>query len=242
MRLADFIYHNQEEILQEWEDFAASLIPINQDFDKSTLRDHVKQMLATISVDLANPETEHEEIKKSRGHENPAEGEKTAAAIHGKDRLALGFSLDSAVAEYRALRASVTRLFQKSLPNKPILDTAIGDTIRFNEAIDQAITESVTSYSFEKEQQTRVFDTVLSSLPDISFALTLACQFSYVNKAMTDLFAFPLDKFIGKTFIDIGLFAGPELQRHVELVVRSKKRFHGEMSHTPSAGKREFYE
>ncbi|MFD2270556.1 PAS domain-containing protein [Undibacterium arcticum] len=103
------------------------------------------------------------------------------------------------MAEYRALRASVTRLWQKSLLNKPVPDTAIGDLIRFNEAIDQSINESVTSYSFEKKSS-RCGCSIrfLSSLPDISFTLTLDGRFAYVNKALIELFALPPDKLVGK--------------------------------------------
>lgn len=242
MRLADFILHNIESVLQEWEDFAATLVPAEQSADKVLLRDHLKQMLETIVADLAQPETEHEEIKKSKGQDDSSGSQDTAAAIHGKERLALGFSLNAAVAEYRALRASVTRLWQKSLLNKPLPETALGDLIRFNEAIDQSITESVTSYSFEKEQQMRVFDTVLSSLPDISFTFTLDGRFSYVNKALIKLFALPLENLIGKNFIEIGLPNGVELQHQIEQVINSKNQFRGEMSYTSPSGECGFYD
>lgn len=242
MRLAEFILHNLECILQEWEDFAATLVPAEKSWDKIMLRDHAKKMLETIAADLAEPQTRREEIEKSKGNNDHPEIQKTAATTHGKERLASGFSLDEAVAEYRALRASVTRLWQKSLLNKPIPDTAIGDLIRFNEALDQAITESVISYTFEKEQQMRVFDTVLSSLPDISFTFTLDGRFSYVNKALTELFALPSDKLIGKNFIDIGLPNGVELQRQIDLVIHTEKQFRGEMSYAEPFGQRGFYE
>jgi len=242
MRLGDFILHNLECILQEWEDFAATLAPAEQSRDKAMLRDHAKKMLKAITVDLAKPQTPQEEIEKSKGHNDHPEIQKTAATSHGKARLASGFSLDAVVAEYRALRASVTRLWQKSLLNKPIRDTEIDDLIRFNEAIDQAITKSVISYAFEKEQQLRVFDTVLSSLPDISFTFTLDGRFSYGNKALTELFALPSDKLIGKNFIDIGLLNGAELQRQIDLVIHTKKQFRGEMSYTPPSGQWGFYD
>ena len=55
MQLANFILSNMEAILQEWEDFAATLVPSGQILDKMTLRDHVKKMLETISIDLDKP-------------------------------------------------------------------------------------------------------------------------------------------------------------------------------------------
>ena len=241
MRLADFMTRNIGSILQEWDEFAATLGQAKQSVDKVTLRDHVQKMMEVIAADLAQPETAHEEVRKSKG-DAPAEAQKTPAATHGSERLASGFTLDAAVAEYRALRASVTRLYQKALLNQPTPDTAIGDLIRFNEAIDQSITESVTSYSFEKEHQMRVFDTILSSMPDISFTCTLDGRLSYANKAMIELLAFPADKLIGKNFIELGLPNGSELQRQIYLVINTKKQFRGEMSLMTPSGKWGFYD
>lgn len=127
------------------------------------------------------------------------------------------------MAEYRALRASVTRLWQKSLSNKPISDATICDLIRFNEAVDQAINESVTSYSFEKEQEVRVFDTILSSSPDLSFTFSLDGRFAYANKALLELFGLTPDKMIGKRFLDLGLPNAGELQYHLDRVISTKK-------------------
>ena len=48
------------------------------------------------------------------------------------------------MSEFRALRASVTALWGKSNPELHQAD--IQNLTRFNEAIDQAITESISSY------------------------------------------------------------------------------------------------
>lgn len=156
--------------------------------------------------------------------------------------MALGFSLDAAVAEYRALRASVTRLWQKSLCNQPLSNTHIAELIRFNEAVDQSINESVTSYTFEKEQQMRVFDTILSSLPGISFTSTLDGRFSYVNKAMAELLNMSSDDLVGKNFLDIGMPNGSDLQHQISLAVSTKKQIQGELSYTGPTGKCLYYD
>lgn len=237
MRLSIFILANLEAILQEWEDFAATLVPAGQPLGKVLLRDHLKKMLETISADLATPQSEYDEIEKSEGRSNAETSQESAAATHGQERLALGFSLDATMAEYRSLRASVTRLWQKSLDGQPLSDSIVRDLIRFNEAIDQSINESVTSYSFEKEQQMRVFDTILSSLPDISFTLTLDGRLSYCNKALLTLFAMSVDDLLGKNFVDLELPNGLDLQRQISQVILTKKAIRGEMSYTGSNGK-----
>ena len=202
MRLAKFIIENLDTILQEWEDFAVTLVPPPQKKDHAMLRDHVKQMLETIAADLARPETGHDQREKSKGRRRII---KTPAATHGADRLKSGFSLVSTMAEYRALRASVTRLWQEAHLNKPLAKAAEEDIIRFNEAIDQAVSESVVSFSNKKEQQTRVFKTILSSLPDLSFTFDLTGKFTYANKALTKLLRLPIEKLVGKNHVDLGL-------------------------------------
>lgn len=242
MRLSDYIRDNIEVIMQEWEEFAATLVPPAQKMDKVLLRDHLKQMLTVISADIEQHQSAHEEGKKSKGHADLSPVEETAASIHGVERLAIGFSLNAAIAEYRALRASVTRLWQTSLEGKPLPSTAMQDLIRFNEAIDQAINESVTSYGVEKEQQTRMFDAILSSMPDLCFTLDLSGTFTYANRAFVDLLDRPLDQIVGKKCLDLQIPGTKELHHHIQEVMTTKKQFRGEMLYTQPSGQLEFYD
>src|SRR6476646_107316 len=110
MPLADFILTNLERILTEWEAFAKSL-PAGGSMTPRALRDDAERMLRFIAADLATGQTLAEEIAKSQGRGEPLpEGERSAAHDHGLQRLADGFDLVQMVSEYRALRASVTRL------------------------------------------------------------------------------------------------------------------------------------
>lgn len=61
------------------------------------------------------------------------------------------------VAEYRALRAGVLRLWAEKEP----VAVSVVDVIRFNEAIDQAVAESVEFFSEETDQLRNVFLGVL---------------------------------------------------------------------------------
>jgi signal transduction histidine kinase len=84
---------------------------------------------------------------RGSGFIDPAE--ETAAQIHGVLRARAGFTVNQLAAEYRALRASVLRLWMKdSDPESPDPD----DLIRFNEAIDHALAQSVTSFNAQIEQ------------------------------------------------------------------------------------------
>ena len=149
----------------KWECFAATLVPQVQRMDRVMLRDHGKSMLETIALDLSTAETSQEKSDKSKGKEGDR-AKKSAAKVHGADRLALGFTLNSAVAEYRALRVSVIRLWEEEIKKSSTARPSFEELIRFNEVIDQAIAESVTSYSLEKTSRPE-FSTSFCPLPRI---------------------------------------------------------------------------
>jgi signal transduction histidine kinase len=65
-----------------------------------------------------------------------------------------GFDINQLAAEYRALRASVLRLWMDAADPKEFL---LEDLIRFNEAIDQALAESVDFFSAEVDQARNLF-------------------------------------------------------------------------------------
>ncbi len=144
MRLSAFILKNKESILKAWENFARTIEPPAWTMDDNDLRDHVTLMLDTIVSDLNAPQTALEQAQKSKGHA-PAETAETYAQIHASARLASGYTINQLVLEYRALRASVLGLWERKSPEKLATDT--DDVMRFNEAIDQALAESVARFA-----------------------------------------------------------------------------------------------
>src|SRR5690606_10308649 len=104
--------------------------------------------------------SDREQRRKSKGDEPLDEAEPTTAAEkHGIDRAESGFTLAEMFSEYRALRASVLRLWTDSRSNLSHDD--LQDLIRFNEAIDQALAESITEYSTEIERSREMFLAIL---------------------------------------------------------------------------------
>jgi signal transduction histidine kinase len=150
MRLADFIARNIEPILVEWEAFAATLLPAARSMDSSALRDHADQILLAIAKDISTPQSREAQREKSLGRAPlPLEAAETAAQTHAILRARGGFNINQLAAEYRALRASVLRLWiDECQPHAPDLD----DMIRFNEAVDQALAESVSFFTTQVEQ------------------------------------------------------------------------------------------
>lgn len=144
-RLADFIRHNQTAIIQEWIDFARTRSPASDAMSKLALQDHVADILKFIAADLESPQTETEQVRKSHGLSQGGQFQQSAAEIHASLRLADGFDIDQMVSEYRALRASVVKHW--AAQHKTLAATDVEDLTRFNEAIDQAVTESVAHYT-----------------------------------------------------------------------------------------------
>ena len=157
-RLSHFIRENREEILTQWETFAGAR-PATTSMDVVALRDHAGAMLDAIARDLEIPETEQERADKSRGVRDAAEAEMTAATRHGLGRAASGFSVDSMLAEFRALRASVIDLWRRA--QRQAGPQELEEMTRFNEAIDQAIAESMSRYTSEVDMTRDRFFAVL---------------------------------------------------------------------------------
>ena len=133
-----------EVILTDWEEFARTIKPPALTMDCLSLRDHAELMLKAIAEDLKTPQTEKEQSDKSKDLAPETPGF-TAAEEHAEARLLSGFTIGQLFSEYRALRASVLHLWHKSSQKGLISDPE--DITRFNEAIDQAIAESVSRYS-----------------------------------------------------------------------------------------------
>jgi signal transduction histidine kinase len=157
-RLSDFILNNMEGILQAWEDFARTIEPPALTMDDVELRDHAKLMLTAIALDLNTPQTKLEQSEKSQGR-GPQGKEDTAAETHAAARLLSGYSVEQLVSEYRALRSSVLHLWTSRTALG--LSTDMEDVTRFNEAIDQALAESVARYAHLVKQSENMFLAIL---------------------------------------------------------------------------------
>ena len=150
MRLAEFIMRDMESILMEWEAFAATLFPAAANAGRLTLRDHAQQILEAVARDLSTPQTRQAQAEKSKGRAHRLMGApETAAETHATLRARSGFDIKQLAAEYRALRASVLRQWMNACP---LDELGLEDMVRFNEAIDEAIAESIAFFSAQVEQ------------------------------------------------------------------------------------------
>lgn len=154
MRLSTFIRENPAPIIAEWEAFAGTLAPSSEAASPLSLRNHIEYILQFIADDIDSPQTDAEQVSKSQGM-NAKPSTNSVAEVHAALRQAGGFNMDQMVSEYRALRASVVKLWGAQAEETTRQD--ILDLTRFNEAIDQELTESISYYSSKVERSRNLF-------------------------------------------------------------------------------------
>jgi len=158
MKLSLFISDHLEEIHAEWVSFAQTLRPAAGKMTVLALQDHAKAILQAIALDIETQQNPSEQYAKSRGHAPEPEAE-SAASVHGTLRQTSDFSLIQLGAEFRALRATVLRLWLLRIPQ--MSPERAFEMIRFNEAIDQALAESIVTYSAHADQSRELFLAIL---------------------------------------------------------------------------------
>lgn len=158
MRLAEFIEANIEPILMEWEAFARSIWPAGaRAAEPAEVRDDAEAILRAVVADMQSEQTAAQQTQKSQPTDTAGDhGSQLAPSsiAHGGERVTSGFDLWAVIAEYRALRASVLRLWRRSEPVPDLRD--VDDLTRFNESIDQSLTVSVRSYGAQVERDRTV--------------------------------------------------------------------------------------
>jgi signal transduction histidine kinase len=152
VHLADFILENMEPILADWEAFARTILPVTSGMTQERLRDEAESILRHIARDMKLEQTGNEQKAKSEGRRirvAPRAGDGSAAAVHSTDRQTAGFTLLELVSEYRALRASVIRLWMKGMSGAQLED--LDQLTRFNEAVDEFQTDSIMHFTKKME-------------------------------------------------------------------------------------------
>lgn len=145
MTMSEFIRANLEPILSDWEAFAGTLVPDHAQLDSAGLRDFACEILLAVADDMDTMQTLHEQTEKSRGRMGrPDSAMEATARRHAAHRLTQKFTLNEVVAEYRALRASVTGRWTHTLAQSNNQD--VEELTRFGEAIDESQTASIFWY------------------------------------------------------------------------------------------------
>jgi signal transduction histidine kinase len=92
---------------------------------------------------------------KSEGSPRRFQHIENAAERHALARVKMGLSSRQVISEFRALRATVIRLWQHDFI--AIDQVSFYDLMRFNESIDQALTEAAARYTEEMDKSRELF-------------------------------------------------------------------------------------
>lgn len=199
MRLAAFILADTETILAEWEKFARG-ISAAATMDQLALRDDAADILRAAAADMMSAQTAVQQSDKSTGHGDHSESGRRlngASEAHAVGRVGAGFDLLEVVAEYRALRASVIRLWRESGPDVDPHDLDphdLDDLTRFNESMDQSLTRAVGCYSKRVDESRDMFLAILghdlrNPLNSIAMSATLLPHVGSQNAEAAELAA-----------------------------------------------------
>lgn len=144
MVFTEFIRSHHEEIIREFAAFAQTLMPQGVEMTEVELRDHAKELLTAVVEDMHLQQTSEEQHRKSQGR-GSARTMEASGRLHAADRIMHGYPFEAVLAEFRALRASVLRLYEESGASD------LGEVRRFNEAIDEGLTESMRQFASETD-------------------------------------------------------------------------------------------
>ena len=155
MPLSAFIRGHHEQIVSEFAVFARTLMPPRPAMTDAELRDHASEILMAVVQDMNVAQTSAEQSLKSQGPGTERTLE-ASGKLHADDRIQHGFTFRAVLAEFRALRATVLRLYEEAGQSD------LTGVRRFNEAIDEAMTESMERFAAQTDMFRDQFIGVLS--------------------------------------------------------------------------------
>jgi signal transduction histidine kinase len=156
MRLAPFILTHLDSILRDWVDFAKGSISAGRGMTELALRDDAEDILREVAREMSTRQDAEEQQAKSQGAgstDNAVNHE--PARAHALQRARSGFEVNQMVSEFRALRATVLRLWASDAGSADARD--LTDVTRFNEAIDQALAQSLKHFVSEVDRARSMF-------------------------------------------------------------------------------------
>ncbi|MFZ6647130.1 sensor histidine kinase [Undibacterium sp. TJN25] len=184
MRLAKFIISSMEPILVEWEAFARTLMPEARRMSSLTLRDHAGQILTAIANDIDRRQVAAQKLSEGRALNGSTDYE-TPAAAHGALRQMIGFDMQQLAAEYRSMRSTVVRMWMAQLSDAD--NWSLDEVLQFNEAVDEAMEQSIIKHSEEVSRSRNTFLAILGhDLRSPLSAITMAGSYLKIAVPMPD--------------------------------------------------------
>ncbi|HLL11452.1 MAG TPA: HAMP domain-containing sensor histidine kinase [Rubrivivax sp.] len=146
MNIVESIEQHADAIVDEWVEFANTRLRDSHEFTREELADHARLLLRAIAADMRQAQCDQAQHDKSQGNQ-PANAPNVTriAEDHAAQRFDQGFSVDDLLSEFRALRASVIRRWNKQVSQADSND--LDQLTRFGESMDQALSASASLYA-----------------------------------------------------------------------------------------------
>lgn len=145
MCLSNFIREHKHEILKEWEDdlrvLDSPVLKRHSDFT----RPYAAQLVDTVITDLQMPHTPCS-LTENFVFRIRSQDETTSSPHVPVERRRSDYSINHLMSEYRALRTSVLKVWAAS-SNSSVSPASRSDMLRFNQLVDQALSESVLRFT-----------------------------------------------------------------------------------------------
>ncbi len=92
--------------------------------------------------------------------------------------------------------------------------------------------ESLKALTAESERQRRLYDTIISSTPDLVYVFDLDYRFTFANEALLEMWGRTLEESVGKRLLEIGYepWHAHMHEREIDQVVATKRPIRGEVS------------
>lgn len=122
-----------------------------------------------------------------------------------------------------------------------VYSAASGITIYFRNITERKRTEeNLRRVQRETERWRRLYDTILSSTPDLVYVFDLDHRFSYANDVLLQMWGKTWDEAIGKNCLELGYepWHAEMHDREIEQVVRTKQPIRGEVPFNGTFGRR----
>lgn len=169
---------------------------------------------------------------------HPDDQARVLAAIHQAIHSKTKFEL-----EHRVIRAdgSLGWTFSRAIP---ILDDK-GEIIEwFGTATDVTVRkqaqENLVQLRIESDRERRVYQSILSTTPDLVYVFDLQHRFTYVNDALLKMWGRTFEDSVGKTCLELGYepWHAAMHDREIDTVVATRRPIRGEVPFTGTNGRR----
>ncbi|MDQ2075884.1 EAL domain-containing protein [Marinimicrobium sp. ABcell2] len=215
LQLHEFLRHEHEAILAEWESMDRRLLESADGLSQKDLRNNIPGILKNLA-DVA---------EKAQGDPSKVKISSDGPEGHAQYRWSQRFSLEEVTREYAFLR---TVILQKLVPR--VGELSSGELVLVNEALDQAIVQSVITFvakaNSELKAEREQLQVTLRSIGDAVVSTDVNGRITYFNPAAERVTGWSQEEALGQPVGDV-LITVQELSSRASQTLNSDRELAG---------------